>query len=278
MMQPKQKNTETEKNDLKKSFNKPRLYVPHINEIKCHTHPFSGARLVLGHIKGPARDEHGTMDDPFVIAWIAPDRTYITAHILCANENTAKNIFTKLKNNPNGPGTNEQFMRDWQKERVYAWEEDNIDNTTQILNDDQMHRVIKRVSDDFNLVAPQLEIQVPQTATVIENSSSYYYYNDNKIAMAHRGLSHLLHELAHMVDWKINKNHWAAHGPSFVRTLICIAEKYQWHDQKKLADSAQKSGLSVAALNDLPELSKHMTHKKCIQKPNNDNNMSPKCA
>ncbi|WP_435640629.1 hypothetical protein [Micavibrio aeruginosavorus] len=245
-----------EKGELKKRFNKPRLYVPYIQEITGYDHPQSGARLVLGRIDGiGVCDDKHTLDDPYVVVWIAPERTYVSNHMLFVSRDTAEFAYKILRKSKNGPGMDKAFTKDWQKNRLYQWEYGNIDGHSQRLSDTQMRRVIERVSNDFNLAAPALEVDIAKKPS---EAVSYYYFQDHKIKMATRRLSDLLHELAHMVDDQVNHNVWSDHGPSFARTLIYIAEKYQWFNPDELIESAEQYGLKIANMNDLPELKKRI--------------------
>jgi hypothetical protein len=65
----------------------------------------------------------------------------------------------------------------------------------------------------------------------------------------------LLHELAHALDHRINKNKSEVfHGPSFTRTLICVSAIYRHYAAKDLEARMSESGVAVASLESLPAL------------------------
>jgi hypothetical protein len=68
--------------------------------------------------------------------------------------------------------------------------------------------------------------------------------------MGHKSLSAVIHELAHAIDMEVNGNIWSHHGPSFVRTLITLAARYQyWHDEDALEEKARAAGIAIAPKN-----------------------------
>lgn len=114
-----------------------------------------------------------------------------------------------------------------------------------------MNKIAARVAKDFSLAAvPTISAQKKRLQWLAD-------YNDEKNHIrVHNGrwrLSYVLHELAHAVDAKINGNKWADHGPSFMRTLFMMVEKYKyWHDMGDLEKSAATAGLMVAPAEALP--------------------------
>jgi hypothetical protein len=65
--------------------------------------------------------------------------------------------------------------------------------------------------------------------------------------MKHKELSAVIHEIAHAIDMQNNGNKWGSHGPSFVRTLITLAARYQyWHAPEALEEKARAMGIAIA--------------------------------
>ena len=240
------------KGQLKKVFNAPRLHGPSVEEIFSYTHPISGAKLIMGHIQKPATAPNGTVyDEPFVVAWVPPGRVNITQFSLYKHASVALKGYTRLRASAQGPGTHSAFTRDFQCAAVYAWETRILDRGSPQLDDEAIENMIWRVADDFNMAAPGVKVDINNK---LKHPSSFYVPGKHRIRMRDRSLSHVLHEVAHAIDMTVNDNEWGAHGPSFVRTLFVLAEKYQGFDAIALEKSARKAGLLVADLDDLKKL------------------------
>lgn len=198
------------------------------------THNITGAELILGH---------DDADDTLIVGWIAPWQRSIRDYHTPASFAEAHAIYKAMKKW--GPPTTPALCRDWQRERLYAWERTAIDAASPKIGPDQMENITRRVSRDFNLAAaPSLAYTKPPKN---EGPVSSYYPGRHHIHMGHSELSAVLHELAHTVDDKINGNQWAGHGPSYVRTLLMLAERYQyWLDPVDLERSALAAGLMIA--------------------------------
>jgi hypothetical protein len=120
------------------------------------------------------------------------------------------------------------------------------------IKPEQMERVIKRISEDFNMDKPSVAYRKPHQHSAYIVSS--YTPDEHAIQMQHRKLSYVLHEVAHAIDTRMG-NEWADHGPSFVRILIRLADKYQfWHSAEELEKSAKKAGIAVAPDHAVPKL------------------------
>lgn len=197
-------------------------------------HALSGATLILAQTEG----------GPFIIGWAAPWQRHITVYHTRTDEKSALRLYKSMARLD--PPDTPSLCRDWQRNAVYAWEESTLDKTDTRLKPAEMQQVIRRISSDFNLAAaPTLSYEKP--AAAVKNPGSYYAPHNRHISMGNRKLSHVLHEAAHALDMQENGNVWAAHGPSFVRTLLMLAEKYQpWHDPHELEKSARAAGLLIA--------------------------------
>lgn len=224
-------------------------------------HGISGARLIMGEFnKASTGAKAAGAKNDYVVAWVAPWQKNIRTYMTLKDREYAQLAFKLCAGRK--PPPIPELRRDYQRRAVYKWEARAIDPyCPDSLTVSQMERVIKKVSDDYNLPPPALVFnELPEEVQedelyIYENR---YYEHDHEIYIEANTLSFLLHELAHMVDVKINRNHWADHGPSFVRTLITLAGRYQyWLDESELADSAREAGLYVApprrALNPPPK-------------------------
>lgn len=201
------------------------------------THAVSGARLLL------ARDR---TDGTYIVAWVAPWQRSITDYKKTDRLGEARALYHVMA--LQDPPVTPTLTRDWQRNRLYAWEEEAIDKASPDIAPALMQNIADRISRDFNLhAAPTVTHRDPRKG---DAPISYYYSNRNSIRMTHRQISAVIHEMAHAVDEQIYGNKWSAHGPSFVRTLIMLAERYQfWLDPEKLETSAKEAGLAIAPRN-----------------------------
>jgi hypothetical protein len=221
---------------------------------ETHRHEISGARLYLTQTKAPFTDESGRhYNRCYVVFWAAPWQKNMKDYEIFSTKKAAKKEFNYEKRK--GPPLTPSLQRDFQVSKVYRWEGDTLDKNSMNLSPEQMQRVVKKISEDFNMVAPKIKYKTPKSSQ--QNPASYYYTHLNKILMRHKKLSYVIHEVAHAVDHQVNGNKWVDHGPSFVRTLIRLAEKYQyWHCPEELEKSAKKAGILVAPEDSLPNLPK----------------------
>lgn len=210
--------------------------------LDTYTHPVSGARLIRA-----AYDNKG--ETGYVVAWAAPWQKTIGDYQYRKTEAGSENLFRRMKKQ--GPPDTPALRRDWQRAMVYGWQEDHIEPDTTILNEAEMREVVKSVAADFNIKAPTFKYEEPRDPENVES----WYYKRHHILMRHQQLCFLLHEMAHAIDEKLNKNAWSDHGPSFVRTMIEVAVRFHGADREKLESTAAKEGIMVAdrgALRRLP--------------------------
>lgn len=212
--------------------------------LQEHRHALSGARLIL------AREEkRGKIN--FITAWVAPWQRTIRDFTRHSSEDLAISCFEELKNAD--PPVTPSLKRDWQQGAVYKWEEKTIRRHDSDLSREHMKKIVSLVAKEFNLAT------VPEISARKKHLQWLADYNDETHSIrVHNGrwrLSYVLHEMAHAIDTKLNGNKWADHGPSFMRTLLAVIEKYKyWHDADDLEKSASASGLKIAATRELPHL------------------------
>lgn len=180
-------------------------------------------------------------------AWVAPWQRTISNYTLHKTQENATAWFEMEKDED--PPLTPAMKRDWQRSLVYGWEDKTIRHHDSTLSRDHMNKIAERVSADFNLAS------VPTISARKERHRFLADYDGEKNHIRVHGqwrLSYILHELAHAIDEKINGNHWADHGPSFMRTLLIVVEKYKyWHDAQNLEGLAVKDGILIALGSDL---------------------------
>lgn len=221
--------------------------------MKDYHDPITGARLACVEIPALYADKAGLQTGPvYMIGWIPAGRHKMINGTVSGSEATADSLF-KACRAAAAPPREAEFDRDWQRDRVYKWEAKNTGRRDMILTIEQMAHVIGQVSQDFGIEPPKFRYVAPKEG--VQHYYNYYISETHTVEMRDRKLSVLLHEMAHAIDFKINQNLTNVHhGPSFVRTLICLAQRYQWLDAATLAKSLEKGKVAVAALDDLPAL------------------------
>jgi hypothetical protein len=222
----------------------PKLKLDGLEILARHDHEFSGARLIL------ARTAQGEEASAFIAAWAAPWQKTIADYRSFANEAEARAAFDEMRKEK--PPATPSLTRDFQRSAVYAWEERHIDPTNMPMTPEQMERVIQRISRDFAIDVPKFKYREPRSR---DGAVSSYQPGAHAIEMQHKKLSYVLHEAAHAIDIAGNGNVWAHHGPSFVRTLIRLADTYQfWHSAEELEQSARAAGIKIAPDSAVPKL------------------------
>ncbi|MGZ9108321.1 MAG: hypothetical protein ACXW4B_05820 [Micavibrio sp.] len=238
---------------LKRSFNTASVPPKDMAVMKDYHDPITGARLACVQIPALYADKAGLQTGPvYLVGWIPAGRHKMIGGVACASEAAAEKKFNDQRA-IGTPPREADFDRDWQRDRVYKWEAKNTGRRDMFLTIEQMAHVIGQVSQDFGIEPPKFRYVTPKEG--VQNYYNYYISETHTVEMRDKKLSVLLHEMAHALDFKINKNQTNVHhGPSFMRTLLCLAQRYQWMDAATLEKSLEKSGIKIAPLDDLPEL------------------------
>ena len=241
---------------VKRTFNTASVVPRQMDVQKDYRDPITGARLVLAELPAFYADIHGLKAGPiYMVGWIPPWRTHVVEGSICRSHNAAITRFMTQRK-IGRPHTHDDFQRDWQKMRTYRWEGNNTDKGTLTLNFNQMARVVSNVSRDFNIKPPNLRYIDSATD---KGAYSYYFPGEHRIEMRDARHSALLHELAHAIDHHLNGNNTHVfHNPSFLRTLICMAEIYRGFNPDDLTASMARDNLNVASLDELPALKARM--------------------
>lgn len=230
-------------NSSAKNRSRRRLHlVDDLTVISECRHEISGARFILARNK--VSEAH-----PFVTAWVAPWQRTIRDFTLHETQEAAAAWFDMKRDSE--PPVTPDLKRDWQQGAIYRWEDKTIRRHDSSLSREHMKKIVECVSKDFNLAAaPTISARKKQNRNLAD------YDGEKNHIRVHNGqwrLSYVLHELAHAIDGMVNGNKWAAHGPSFMRTLLVVVEKYKyWHDAQSLEDQAVREGILTAPASALP--------------------------
>lgn len=219
--------------------------------LATHVHGVSGARLQLAALNDRCRAS-APGARPYIVYWAAPWQKTITEYKAFPTLAGAQRCFKQRKALP--PPVTPSLTRDFQREKVYQWEAKFIDrHSPKNITEEQMTRIAQKISDDFNMEAPSIRYLKNHRRTY-----SGYFPDDHNIDMVTRRLTDVIHETGHGVDTLINDNKWSGHGPSFVRTILRLADRYQvWLDPVKLEEEARKMGILITDEADLPPLPRY---------------------
>lgn len=250
----------TNKPSLKHQFNTASVSPKHMRVIAEQHDPFSGARLVCAEIPAFYAGQAGLKSGPvFLVGWIPPWRGCVVQGRAAQTLSTAMKYFNAEKKTGRPPA-HDDFQRDWQRSRTYRWEEANTDRNSLKLDFNLMAMVTGSVTRDFGLPPVLLHYVEPRPGA---DSYSYYFHADHRIEMRDKRYSALLHELAHAIDYRLNGNTSTVyHGPSFLRTLLCVAQLYRGFDIPAMETTLAAAGLKIAPLDDLPALKARMARLK----------------
>jgi hypothetical protein len=207
--------------------------------MQSREHAMTGSRLVLARIVEPR-------SIGWTACWIAPWQRTLPRTARSMSERAAREAFEKLAASP--PPVAPHLRQDWQREKFYQWESHFLKGSA-TLDLAQMKRVVRRISKDFNMVAPSIHLSKAKPGS---NTLGYYVAESHHVEMHVRSLHYVLHELAHAVDSKVNGNNLADHGPSFVRTMMTIIAHYTFQSQREMDKKAKEIGLFVAPKDAVP--------------------------
>lgn len=216
-----------------------------------YTHPISAARLIMAETNA----KYGNDKDKsprYILAWVGAEQDDVEIYRYFKDKKKAFNQYTATAQKP--PPTREDILHDWQQQRVYDWEETQFGHMLSNLGAEQMQRAADKIAEDFNIDRIKISQEKPHGNSHF--TYNYYYPGDHSITLEDKHIETLFHEVAHAIDGKANHNKWADHGPSFVRTLITVMDKYLFFDPDKLEASAKEAGLHVAPRDALPGLPK----------------------
>jgi hypothetical protein len=211
-----------------------------VTVLKMHDHAMTGTRLYLVQAARPSRKA-------WAVCWLAPWQKTLPQNCEWVTFNTAQAAFEKNAAKP--PPKIPSLTKDWQREAFYRWETAHLLKGSAILTEDQIKTVVARVSHDFNMAAPSIRFSntSPDNKTL-----GYYQFNKHHIQMYNNRLHYVLHELSHALDFKINGNHLADHGPSFVRTAMILSARYAFQKMEAMEQSAKDMNLHVAPIHSVP--------------------------
>jgi hypothetical protein len=129
------------------------------------------------------------------------------------------------------------FTKDWQKNRVYKWEDTYILPYAKNLSKKDIKELIKKVAKDYKIKTPKIE-------WLKSNDNSYYDEDDHLVSLGARDDVTALHEMAHAVHEHMHDRDIVAnHPPAFVWKLIELYNKYLELDMKYLITSAHHSDI-----------------------------------
>ncbi|QQG36473.1 MAG: hypothetical protein HYS17_01380 [Micavibrio aeruginosavorus] len=225
-----------------------------------HLHPLSGASLILARTDARPRPVQGR----YIVGWLVAESDRLWHYRNFQTETEARQFFENHKKS--GPPQNQHFKNDRQVAEVYSWEH-SFRLSTMALSVPQMESVVRKLSQIFNMEAPEVVFK-PKKRKVYAEAD----LENNKIIMYRPHLALLLHEMAHLVNDQVNKDKWAWHGPGFMRTYLGILSLFPiLAKEGKLEELAREHGLSIAREQGVPASRLlRKWHNQCSNTPHCD--------
>lgn len=130
-----------------------------------------------------------------------------------------------------------KLLKDWQQQRVYEWEENELAPYTKKMTKTEITALVKQVAKDHG-------IKIPKIKWLKEREYSDYAFWSNTIRFGHRDNISVLHEMAHAIHDKTHdREDVAHHPPAFVWTAIELYHRYAGAPLNTLISTAQKHNL-----------------------------------
>lgn len=208
-----------------------------LNILEEKRHAVSGARLILAYNNASKK---------YLTGWTPVWRKGLSFYDTFTREVLAGASYDFQKRKK--PPQRSDLTRDFQRTLLYQWETAFLGEDTRGLNLEQLNKTVERIAADFNIEPPDFYYVPKGKRTGDETVLGLYSPYLRKGAMMTKKINYVLHEMAHDIDRHLNKNEWSPHGPSFLRTLIFLADRYHfyWTDADTLERTAEKVGLFVA--------------------------------
>lgn len=208
-----------------------------------HTHPLSGARLVVARIERKPWPVQGR----YVAGWVAPDENVLWFYRNVETERQARLIFKDRREA--GPPDRPHFHDDPQISAVYGWQ-DHFQFHSRPLALAEMESVTGKLAAIFNMKAPGVTYK-PNSKRRCDAEA---ILDKNEIRMYRPYLSMLLHEFAHLLNDQVNCDKWAWHGPGFMRTFLSVLSLFpEVAGERDLEKLARESGqIKIADADDVP--------------------------
>lgn len=204
--------------------------------LATHTHPLSGAQLMLARLDKKPYPVQGR----YVTGWALPGEEILWYYRNFQTEQQARGFFKECRKS--GPPARGDFLYDGQVNQIYEWQR-HFQYGSQALSLTQMQTLTHKLSDIFNMNAPTV-LYKPQAKKTIHAEA---VLAENTIKMYRPHLSMLLHEMAHLVNDQINQDRWAWHGPGFMRTYLSLLSLFpQIAGPKNIEMLATDAGIAIA--------------------------------
>ncbi len=205
------------------------MKVRDLRVLKKHFDPAIDGYLVLGRRKqGAAR--------PYVVGWHSRHKdTRFVSRKSFSTIAKAKEHFNEAARGESTP-VHKTFLRDWQDNDVYLWEEGCLQDKAATITQEQAAALIQTVSKDYGIEPPALVWLKRNT------KRSSFLESENRIKFGHRDNIALLHELGHAIQCHY-RDRESDHGPPFVWIAIELYHRYAGLNLPYLVATAKQKGL-----------------------------------
>jgi hypothetical protein len=188
-------------------------------------------------VVGQKRKKDNSSLKNHVVGWISRHKDQLHESRYFMDKGSAKRYYNQVILNDHKKPECSVFMKDWQKQKLYSWENTLVKNHGLKLNEKQAKSIIRKVSREYGIPAPKLKM---------EKITWHSEYDDEKniIHFGSRDNITLLHELAHAIHTKQLDDELAAHhSPGFTWIAIELYHKYAGLNLNYLILGASANGL-----------------------------------
>jgi|GEM_PF-1365531 len=189
--------------------------------LECYFDPHLDAYLVLGKINDSTE---------YFTGWKSRHKDSIVDTRGFSNEAVARKRFNTMIEEDELSG-HPSLLKDYQKQRVYDWEEKMLMPHSKKINEKNARALINKIALDYGMSAPRLKWRKFTNYSKYDSEAIYFGARDN-ISLLHE-MAHHIHD--HAICFDDSLPH---HSSGFVHCAIELYARYADIDPKFLLSSA----------------------------------------
>ena len=174
-------------------------------------------------------------DNDYTVAWKSRHKRTLIEPVNFSEHVSAVQHFDMAVHSNDDILPHKDITKDWQRKRVYRWENENVEEYADPIDINRAKRLIRTVAKDYNIPPPTL---------IWRKKGGSIYTPDHKIKFGHRDDVSLLHEMGHAIlNKKVDLAGLPHHSPAFVWMAIELYNRYAHVDLQHLVTTAAKADI-----------------------------------